>query len=139
MPDRGYTVTRYDAGGAVQPVGGPATSCSQARPGPVLAGWRGIESNQRPAVTIAVDTTAPTVTVTCFTVADGLGNTKVPAAGSASTTDGDVTVFVCRSTVCTAASAVKINDPAASVPVLAGACTYKCPNLGAGPYYVTAE
>ena len=113
---------RHDAGGNAQTVAGachtlvrgPASTLSCVETGvangtwryrvsPVLAGWHGAESIPGSPVTIAVDANPPAVTVTSFTVANGLGNTKDTAVGTAPVTDGKVTVYICRSTGCTAA------------------------------------
>lgn len=155
LPGGGYTVKRYTPGGVAQIVLGscgetvrgsaPMLSCVENdvasgtwiyRVTPILAGWRGAESVAAPAVTVDVDTTPPIIALTSFGPAQGLGNTKVTAAGTASPTDGNVTVYVCRTALCTAANTVV--SPG-SVSVVDGLWTYTSPNLGSGSHYAVAH
>jgi len=150
----GYTVKRYSSGGAAQTMSG---SCSSTVSGagsplsctatgvpegtwtyqitPVLSGWKGGESSG----TITVDTTPPVVTVTLFTAATGGKNTKVTATGTGTIGDGNVKVYVCRSTPCSSTIAVNGSDPAATITLVGSAWTYTSQNLGSGTYYLVAQ
>ncbi|HKN40852.1 MAG TPA: Ig-like domain-containing protein [Acidimicrobiia bacterium] len=85
-------------------------------------------------LTVTIDTTAPSVTVTLL--ASGGGSSKITASGTGSTTDGKVTLYLCHSTPCTAANAAYQN---ATITVVALAWTDTSGNVGAGTYYAVAQ
>ncbi|HVW34109.1 MAG TPA: hypothetical protein VHL53_16350 [Acidimicrobiia bacterium] len=137
-----YAVNRYAApsGGTALASTACATSpCTIAVPdgtwyfdaAPALQNWRGTATATRAMA--VVDTTGPTVTVV---LANGGGNSKIDVSGTASTTDGKVTVFLCRSTPCSSGNAAQTLS---NLAVAAnGSYSATANNPGTGTWYATA-
>jgi hypothetical protein len=83
--------------------------------------------------TFVYDTTPPVVTIT--SLSSGGGSSKVNVSGTATFGDGNVTLYLCHSTPCSAANAV---DSASRTVASDGTWSYSSGNIGSGTYYATA-
>jgi hypothetical protein len=96
---------------------------------PAFQNWRGVAMTRARVVVDA----PPTVTVK---LANGGGGSKIDITGTASTTDGKVTVYLCRSSTCTASNASYTN---ANIIVTNGTWSDSTPSIGTGVWYAVAQ
>ncbi|HZQ77991.1 MAG TPA: Ig-like domain-containing protein [Acidimicrobiia bacterium] len=136
--DTGSTVTIYDgltAVGSAAVAGGTySVTTSPLADGvhslTAKASNGGLSSALSLPLAITIDTTAPAVTVT--SLGSGGGTSKVKVTGTASATDGNVTVYLCHAASC---------SPVTDTGTVSGSIwSYTTPaNIGTGVYYAIAK
>ena len=138
----GSTVTIYDGGTAVG--SGTATGGNYSITTSTLsqgthsltakAANAGGTSAASGTLSVTIDTTAPVVTVTALV--SGGSTSKITASGTGTVGDGNVTLYLCHSTPCSAGNATYQNT---GLTLAGTAWSVTTANIGNGTYYAVAQ